>query len=283
MARGRFIAYQPTELKLINGQPTQTSRASIAEDLRVLRTTFDGLITYGSHSGGEFIPDVAASLQFRAVIVGIWDIRDAKEVANAVAAWRRNPSLVVGVSLGNEVVLGKRGDFATVAELLKTFRAIYPGLPVATTEPFHLWTESGSSVVLKQMDFMLANVHPIFQPWFKEKGDDVAAQFVVNVGRDLKAKFCGPVLIKETGIPTAPAVNGFSAERQASFYKELQLRMPPTRELAFAYFSAFDAAWRVTDAHPTEGPHPEEAHFGLYTEDRKRKPVLSIIPALTSK
>jgi hypothetical protein len=86
MARGRFIAYQPTELKLIDGKPTQATRASIAEDLRVLRTTFDGLITYGSHSGGEFIADVAASLKFRAVIVGIWDIRDAKEVANAVAA-----------------------------------------------------------------------------------------------------------------------------------------------------------------------------------------------------
>jgi exo-beta-1,3-glucanase (GH17 family) len=283
MAHGRFIAYQPTELKLIDGKPTQASRGSITEDLRVLRTTFDGLITYGSYSGGEFIADVAASLKFRAVIVGIWNIRDAKEVANAVAAWRRNPSLVVGVSFGNEVVLGKRADFATMAELLRSFRATYPGLPVATTEPFHLWTESGSSVVLKQMNFMLANVHPIFQPWFKEQGDDVAAQFVLNVGRELTAKFCGPVLIKETGIPTAPAENGFSTERQASFYKELQLRLPPTRELAFAYFSAFDAPWRVWDAHPTAGPHQEEAHFGLYTEDRKRKPVLSIIPTLTSK
>lgn len=283
MAQTRFIAYQPTELKVINGRPTQASRASIAEDLRVLRPTFDGLITYGSHSGGEFIADVAASLKYKAVVVGIWNIRDSKEVANAVAAWRRNPTLVVGVSFGNEVVLGKREDYATLAAQLKNFRAAYPELPVATTEPFHLWTDSGSSPVLKQMDFMLVNVHPIFQSWFKEKGDDVAAQFVVNVGRELTAKFCGPVLIKETGIPTAPVENGFNANRQASFYKELQLRLPPTRKLAFAYFSAFDASWRVADDHPTEGFHPEEAHFGLYSEDRKPKPVLKVIPALRSK
>jgi exo-beta-1,3-glucanase (GH17 family) len=283
MARSRFIAYQPTELKVVNGKPTQASRASIAEDLRVLRAKFDGLITYGSHSGGEFIADVAASLKFRAVIVGIWNIRDSEEAANAVAAWRRNPALVVGVSFGNEAVLGKREDFVSLAGLLTKFRAAYPGLPVSSTEPFHLWTESASSVVLKQMDFLLANVHPIFQPWFKEKGDDVAAQFVVNVGRELAAKFCGPVLIKETGIPTAPAENGFSAERQASFYKELQLRLPPTRRLAFAYFSAFDAPWRIADAHPTPGFHPEEAHFGLYREDRKPKPVIEVIPALRSK
>ncbi|HYM35687.1 MAG TPA: hypothetical protein VET48_09850 [Steroidobacteraceae bacterium] len=283
MERDRFIAYQPTELKVIRGRPTQASRASIAEDLRVLRATFDGLITYGSHSGGEFIADVAASLKFRAVIVGVWNIRDSQEVANAVAAWRRNPAIVVGVSLGNEVVFSRREDFASMAGRLANFRATYPGLPVATTEPFHLWTDSGSSPLLKQMDFMLANVHPIFQPWFKEKGDDVAAQFVVNVGQELASKFCGPVLIKETGIPTAPAENGFSAERQMSFYKELQLRLPPTRELAFAYFSAFDAPWRVADTHPTDGFHPEEAHFGLYSEDRKQKQVLTIIPALTSK
>jgi exo-beta-1,3-glucanase (GH17 family) len=283
MAQGRFIAYQPTDLKVINGRPTQASRASIAEDLRVLRPTFDGLITYGSHSGGEFIADVAASLKFRSVIVGIWNIRDAQEVANAVAVWRRNPAIVVGVSFGNETVFGKREDFASLAGLLAKFRASNPGLPVATTEPFHLWTDSGSSPVLKQMDFMLANVHPIFQPWFKEKGDDVAAQFVVNVGQELTTKFCGPALIKETGIPTAPGEKGFSAERQASFYKELKFRLPPTRQLAFAYFSAFDAPWRVADAHPTPGFHPEEAHFGLYSEDRKPKKVLTIIPSLNER
>jgi exo-beta-1,3-glucanase (GH17 family) len=283
MAQTRFIAYQPTELKMFNGRSTPASRASIAEDLRVLRPKFDALITYGSHSGGEFIADVAASLKYKAVIIGIWNIRDSQEVANAIASWRRHPELVVGVSFGNETVLGKREDYASLAALLKNFRATYPGLPVATTEPFHLWTDSGSSPVLKQMDFMLANVHPIFQPWFKEKGDDVAAQFVVNVGRELTAKFCGPVLIKETGIPTAPAESGFSAKRQASFYKELQLRLPSTRKMTFAYFSAFDASWRVADDHPTEGFHPEEAHFGLYSEDRKPKQVLTIIPALVAK
>jgi exo-beta-1,3-glucanase (GH17 family) len=280
MAQGRFIAYQPTELKVINGKPTQASRASIAEDLRVLRSTFDGLITYGSHSGGELIADVAASLKFRAIIIGVWNVRDAQEVANAVASWRRNPELVVGVSFGNETVFGKREGFESLAGLLAKLRASNPGLPVATTEPFHLWTDKGSSPVMKQMDFMLANVHPIFQPWFKEKGDDVAAQFVVNVGRELATKFCGPVVIKETGIPTAPIEQGFSAERQASFYKELRLRLPPTRTMAFAYFSAFDASWRVADAHPTPGFHPEEAHFGLYFEDRRPKKVLSIIPTL---
>lgn len=283
MASGRFIAYQPTELRVVNGRPTRASRASIAEDLRVLRKKFDGLITYGSHSGGESIADVAAELKFKAVIVGVWDIRDSQETANAVAAWRRNPALVVGLSFGNETIFGKREDFTSLARRIEVLRSAQPGLPIATTEPFHLWNDSAASPLLKQMDFMLANVHPIFQPWFKEQGDDVAAQFVVNVGKELAEKFCGPVLIKETGIPTAPAEAGFSPKRQASFYKELRLRVPPERKLAFAYFSAFDAPWRVSDAHPTPGFHPEEAHFGLYYEDRREKEAAANIPALKSK
>jgi hypothetical protein len=102
------------------------------------------------------------------------------------------------------------------------------------------------------------------------------------MSRELAMKFCGPVLIKETGIPTSPVDRGYTAERQMSFYKELQLRLPPTRMVAFAYFSAFDAPWRVADAHPTPGYHPEEAHFGLYSADRKPKKVLTIIRALSS-
>ncbi len=67
-------------------------------------------------------------------------------------------------------------------------------------------------------------VHPIFQPWFATASDENAAQFVVNVVSDLAASYCGPVLVKETGIPTAPVEKGFTEKRQASFYVELQRR-----------------------------------------------------------
>ena len=34
MAEGRFVAYQPTELRVWNGVPTRASEASIREDLK---------------------------------------------------------------------------------------------------------------------------------------------------------------------------------------------------------------------------------------------------------
>jgi exo-beta-1,3-glucanase (GH17 family) len=135
------------------------------------------------------------------------------------------------------------------------------------------------------MDFLLANVHPIFQPWFHSATDADATQFVVNVVSKLAASYCGPILVKETGVPSAPEAKGYTEARQASFYDELQHRLPPSGERAFAYFSAFDAPWRLNDVGPAPGqrPQPEEAHWGLYDERRQPKPVVATIALIKSR
>jgi exo-beta-1,3-glucanase (GH17 family) len=280
MERGRFIAYQPTALQIVDGRATHADEASIAADLTILRSRFDGLITYGSLHGAERIPDVAARLGFKAAILGVWDVSSDEEIENAIAAWRRNPQLVVGISLGNEVVLGKRGDFGSLGKLIDAVRQRAPGLALTTTEPFHLFLTDDAAPVLSKADFLLANVHPIFQPWFADAPDENAAEFVVNVVDLLAGVYCGPILVKETGVPTAPKESGYSESRQAAFYQHLRRRFTPTPMRAFAYFAAFDAPWRVDDAHPVPGYHPEEAHWGLYDDKRRPKPVVATIPVL---
>jgi exo-beta-1,3-glucanase (GH17 family) len=134
------------------------------------------------------------------------------------------------------------------------------------------------------MDFMLANVHPVFQPWFRGAGDADAAKFVVNVVGDLARDYCGPILVKETGVPTAPANEGFTPQRQASYFAELRRQLPPSRDRAFAYFSAFDAAWRVTDSHPgVTTPQPQEGSWGLWEENRRPKPAAQALPTLPGR
>jgi hypothetical protein len=87
-------------------------------------------------------------------------------------------------------------------------------------------------------------------------------------------------LVKETGEPTAPSQAGYSAQRQAEFFRELRRQFPPSDMRAFAYFSAFDAAWRVNDVHPVAGAHPEEGSWGIYTETRAPKPAALELPPL---
>jgi exo-beta-1,3-glucanase (GH17 family) len=285
MAHGRFVAYQPTALKAFNGKLTHADDASIRADLEVLRPWFDGLITYGAHNGNERVPDVASSLGYRAVVMGVWDPSDSNEIANALAAWKRNPSIVAGVSLGNEIVFGKRGRWSDLLKSLHVVRAQAPGLPLTVSEPFAQYLDdyADAKPVLHATDFMLVNIHPVYEPWFKSGTADNWTDFVVRVMARLAAVYPRPVLVKETGVPTGPASAGFSADAQRDFYRLLAQRLPPSKKRAFAYFTAFDEPWRTGDFNPMPGPHPEEAYWGLFSETRQPKPVMTDLAKLAAR
>jgi hypothetical protein len=304
MAHGRFIAYQPTSLHVTNGVSTHADPDSIRADLQVLRPRFDSLITYDSIHGAEAIPGIAASLGYRAIIIGIWNPFNPAELSAALAAANKNPQVVVGLSLGNEMLFFHRHGSAELVGLLDTLHAQAPQLALSTTEPFQMFEAPEAAPILQRLDFLLPNIHPVFQPWFHSAPESNSVQFVVNVVSDLAGYYCGPILVKETGIPTAPEEQGFTEKRQASFYEELRHRFvesatavattapaaargsaAPPGARAFAYFSAFDAPWRLQDGGPAPGQRPaeEEAHWGLYDEKRRPKPVVASIPLLTSR
>lgn len=280
MGQGRFISYAPTALVVREGHASHADAASIRADLAALRPRFDSLITYGALNGTEAVPDIARSLGFRALIVGIWNPFDEREVAAALAAASRYPDLVVGLAAGNETVFARRRSAADLGAQLEKLHARAPTVPIATTEPFHVFYTSPGRDLLGDVDFLLANVHPVFQPWFRNAPDANAAAFVVGVVDELAKAYCGPILVKETGVPTAPAAAGFSAARQAGFYRALRLAFPPQPTRAFAYFSAFDAPWRVADEQAAPGVHPEEAYWGLFDAARAPKPALLEVPLL---
>jgi exo-beta-1,3-glucanase (GH17 family) len=281
MAEDRFVAYHPTSLELVDGRWTEANEASVYEDLRVLRPRFDGLITYGSAHGADRVADVAAALGYRALILGVWSIDDANELARAIAAAARQPDLVVGLSIGNERVFAGTATPQEVIAAIARARARAPSLAVTSTEPFHLYLDRDVAPLITASDFMLVNVHPIFERWFPDATDSQSAEFVVNVVDRLAAHACGPILVKETGVPTAPEANGFTPERQAGFYAALRSRLYNNRSRSFAYFSAFDAPWRVHDAMVVPGEHPEEAHWGLYDAHRNPKRAVADIPLLS--
>ncbi len=278
---GRFVAYQPTALKAVDGKLTTADDASIRADLETLRPWFDGLITYGAQNGNERVPDIASDLGFRAVILGVWDPADAAEMTNALAAWRRNPHIIAGLSLGNEIVFGNRGTWRDLHEYLKRVRREASGLPLTISEPFAEYLDHPEGrAVLKATDFMLVNIHPVFESWFKSGTADNWTDFVVRVMARLEAIYAGPILVKETGVPTAPMSAGFSEDMQRAFYTLLAQRLPPSRARAFAWFTAFDEPWRPGDFNPVPGAHPEEAFWGLFTEGRSPKLLLSKLAKL---
>jgi exo-beta-1,3-glucanase (GH17 family) len=282
MMTGRFVAYNPTSLQIVNGRATHSNEASILEDLKVLRPRFDGLITYTSVNGAEEVPDIAARLGYRAVIVGVYDVESREELENALSAARRHPELVVGLSIGNEVLFSSRNSIDQIARLVIEVRRMAPELALTTTEPFNIFLKPGTKRLLSQLDFLLVNVHPIYESWFRSAPDENGAEFVVKVADKLAEVYCGPIIVKETGEPTAPEQDGYTPKRQALFYDALYRKFPPTRTRAFAYFCAFDAPWRVNDGAALGiRPRPEEGHWGIYDERRQPKPVVNTIPILS--
>ena len=280
LAVGRFVAYHPTALEIHAGKARAADPASIRADLALLRARFDGLVTYGALDGHETIPAIALELKFRALVIGVWDPSNVAELDAALLAARRYPRLVVGVSLGNEMLFSHRSSTAELVAAVARVHGRAPELPVSTTEPFHIFYDPQTLELQRQLDFLLVNVHPIYQAWFQAAPDSAAAQFVIDVTDRLAQQYCGPILVKETGVPSAPAAAGFTELRQASFYGVLRERYLPTRDRAFAYFTAFDASWRAADAQASPGQHPEEAHWGLYDEQRSPKAVIARIPVL---
>jgi exo-beta-1,3-glucanase (GH17 family) len=280
LAQVRFVAYQPTALQVHAGAVHDADAASIRADLTVLRRSFDGLITYDAIHGAQDVAPLAAQLKFRSLIIGVWQPDDAGQLQAALSAARNFPQLVLGLSLGNERLFARSSTPAQLAALLAQVHRQAPQLALSVSEPFHIFYQPETAPVTRQLDFMLVNVHPIFQPWFKSAPTRNAAEFVVNVLAQLAAHACGPLLVKETGEPSAPAAAGFSEARQADFYRELRQRLPPSSGLAFAYFSAFDAPWRSADVTPLGAAGPEEAHFGLYDAGRAPKLAAQQLPPL---
>jgi exo-beta-1,3-glucanase (GH17 family) len=282
LAQGRFVAYEPTSLRVVNGQETPADAASIRADLKALRARFDALVTYEALHGTQDIPAAALALKYRALIITVWNPFDPAEIQAALDAAHSYPQLVVGVALGNELLFAQRSDAARLAQLAAALHVRAPQLPLSSSEPFHEFATPGAVPLLAQLDFLLPNVHPAFQPWFHGSSSETQAQFVVNVTADLATRFCGPILVKESGLPTAPAGGDFSEAGQAAFYAELRRRLPASPQRAFAYFAAFDEPWRAQDVTPTGPAHPEEAHWGLYDALRAPKRAARELPPLVT-
>ncbi|MCK4340647.1 MAG: hypothetical protein KAY37_02845 [Phycisphaerae bacterium] len=246
VSRIRWVAYSPPSANPVKG--VSATPEALKADLLVLREAgFTGVVTY-SASGvlGRELPVLARSLGFEGVIVGVWDPRNANEIA-AAKACSGNP-IVLGFCVGNEG-LAKRYQMTDLSRAIQQLREA-TGKPVTTTEEID---DYGEEDLLRLGDWVFPNAHP----YFHNKLDPASAvRWTQGAYEDLKRK-CGRfVLFKEVGLPTeGDPEHRLSETAQEQYY--LKLAETPVR---FVYFEAFDQPWKT---------HlPVEPHWGMFHSDR---------------
>jgi exo-beta-1,3-glucanase (GH17 family) len=274
----RFMAYTPSEFRVSQGKPIAASLASMAQDLRALRPYVDGLITYATASGVENVVGLAQEAGYRAVIIGIWSPTDSREVNSAIALAQQYPRLVRAIAVGNEGLYWKRYTWREVRGTIQRIRQQVPQLAVTTSEPLVSYLGTPTRVGCEEQDFLLPNIHPVFETWFRPQAVEQASEFVMDITERLYALCRKFVLVKETGLPSAPQNAGYSQAAQRDFWQTLLKAMQAQPTASVALFEAFDAPWKVDEiARDTAHRDEREGAWGWFTRERNPKAVVDVL------
>lgn len=275
----RFMAYTPSEFRVLHGKPIPATPESIAEDLQVLRPHYvDGLITYSTANGLADVVGLAHKAGFRAIILGIWSPTDKDEVTTAVTLARQYPKFVRAIVVGNEGLFWKRYTYQDVQKTIKQIRRDVPHVAITTSEPMVSYLGSPAPLGCKGQDFLLPNIHPVFESWFHPESVTQATEFVLDIEKRLYALCKKFVLIKETGVPSEPSNAGYSPATQRAFWRNLMHKMRAEPHASLALFEAFDAPWKIEEIARDSGRRDErEGAWGWFTTSRKPKAVVEVL------
>ena len=280
---GRFIAYTPRSFSIEGGKVVAASESSIRADLKLLRPSFDSVITYSASNGLEAVPKIAHDFAYQSIIMGIWDPSSEVEIQNVVSAAQKYPALIAAVIVGNEGIFTKRYLPEDVQKTIQRIKKECPSLPATTSEPFFLYFKPEFAEFFHSHDLLTPIVHPVFEKWFNPSAPIQGVEMVVQVANQFKQSYKQPLLIKETGVPSGQESRGFTAQRQTLFWTEMFKRFPISKEQSFACFEAFDAPWKPAEmANTSPGDHASEAFWGFFTADGKAKPLVSALPSLVA-
>jgi len=135
------------------------SEAQISRDLALLSNKVNRVRTYSVEGSLGSIPKLAAE-QGLDVLVGLWisdDIdRNWEEIAGLRQIIAKNPGNIVGIVVGNEVLLRKEVTREELANYVDIVKNMSGDIPVTVAETWDIWLKNRS--LAKHVDFVTAGV-----------------------------------------------------------------------------------------------------------------------------
>ncbi len=193
-----------------------------------------------------------------------------EEVERTIALAREFPEIVTSLSAGNEATVSWTDHMVPVERVVEVARALKAtGLPVTFCENHVPWMDKLEPLVA-EVDFISIHSYPVWE----YKSIDEAIAITDADHRRIAERYPGvPVAITEAGWTTRSNGRGIEpwnahVDHQSRYYQELSKWCADHGVLTYV-FEAFDEPWKGSP-----DPNEPEKHWGLFTVDRRPKPVM---------
>jgi len=235
------------------------------EDIRLLAGETHTIRTYASLEGMQVVPALARKYGLK-IIQGAWIGGMAKgnqaEIDQLIKDANEYPDVIKRVIVGNEVLL--RGELKP-EQLLQYIRQVKRAVkqPVSYADVWSFYMRYPE--IAQEVDFFTVHILPY---WEDEplKIEDTAAHIEKNYRKILEAYPGKPILIGESGWPSAGRQRGWavpSVVNEAKFIRSL-VQLANKNGFDYNIVEAFNQPWKSK----LEGV--VGANWGLYSADRER-------------
>ncbi|BCM25173.1 glycoside hydrolase family 17 protein [Methyloradius palustris] len=244
---------------------THISKTQIDADLKVLAQRFDCVRIYSVSQGLDYVPEAAAKLGMH-VYLGAWigrlAIDNNKELNLAIKVANEYPDTVKALIVGNEVLLRKEQTEVGLAALIDQAKA-QTKVPVTYADVWEFWLKHPN--LEKSVDFVTVHILPYWED------DPQPIEHAINhasiVMDKLHASFSKPILIGETGWPSAGRQRGTSIPSLVNEARYLREFLQTAEDKGWQYnmIEAVDQPWK-RNLEGTVG-----GYWGLYDTDLQPK------------
>src|SRR5499426_3639968 len=231
----------------------------IDEDLAQLKQITECVRTYSVDHGLDQIPEIAKRHGMK-VLQGLWlsSLPDLsrKQVETAIALAKRFPDVIVGVVVGNEVLL--RGEMSA-PDLARTIREVKAqvSMPVTYADVWEFWLRHRE--IAAAVDFITIHILPYWEDFPLPASD--AAAHVGAIRKQVVAAFPDKeVFVGEFGWPSAGRMREGALPSPAEQARALQdvLAIAKRENFRVNLIEAYDQPWK-RQLEGTVG-----GHWGLF-------------------
>lgn len=199
---------------------------------------------------------------------------NSRQIDELIRLANRYPESVIAVSIGNEASVEWTDHMVPVERLIEYATRVKEQVsqPVTFCENYVPWLGKLDALT-EVLDFISIHTYPVWE----YQGIENALNYTEQNYHQVKAHNPKtPIVITEAGWTTCSNGRGIepwnaNQELQATYCAQL-MEWSNKHEILTFMFEAFDEPWKGSP-----DPHEPEKHWGLFTVDRKPKPVMGEI------